>query len=67
MFMNLHGDIGYVQDKFYSKNNPLSNTWQYGYGVGLDFVTYYDIVVRLEYSINKQLQNGFFIHMSAGI
>ena len=60
-------DAGYVQDNFFGKGNPLTNSWQYGYGAGIDFVTYYDIVLRLEYSFNKQLQNGFFIHLSAGI
>jgi outer membrane protein assembly factor BamA len=67
MYLNLNGDGGYVQDQFYGKNNPLSNSWQYGYGIGLDLVTYYDIVLRLEYSFNKQKQSGLFIHMNAGI
>jgi hypothetical protein len=67
VYLTLNGDAGYVQDQFYGKKNFLSNSWQYGYGAGLDFVTYYDIVVRFEYTFNKQLQSGFFISMSAGI
>lgn len=67
VYLTLNGDAGYVQDQFYGKKNSLSNTWQYGYGMGLDFVTFYDIVVRFEYTFNKQLQSGFFISMSAGI
>jgi outer membrane protein assembly factor BamA len=66
-YLTLNGDAGYVQDQFYGKKNSLNNSWQYGYGVGLDFVTYYDIVVRFEYTFNKQKQSGFFISMSAGI
>lgn len=66
LLLNVYFDAGYVEDKFYFKNNPLSNSWQYGYGVGLDFVTYYDIVLRLEYSMNKLNQSGFFIHMTSG-
>ncbi|MDX2172556.1 MAG: POTRA domain-containing protein [Bacteroidota bacterium] len=65
-FANVFFDAGYVDDKLYYKNNSLVNKWQYGYGAGLDFVTYYDIVLRLEYSFNKQMQSGFFIHMTAG-
>lgn len=65
-FANVFFDAGYVDDKLYYKTNSLVNNWQYGYGAGLDFVTYYDIVLRLEYSFNKQLQSGFFIHMTAG-
>ncbi len=67
VYLTLNGDAGYVEDKFYGKKNPLSNSWQYGYGVGLDFVTFYDVVVRFEYTFNKQMQHGFFISMSAGI
>jgi outer membrane protein assembly factor BamA len=67
MYLNLNSDRGYVQDKFYGKNNPLTNAWQFGYGAGLDIVTYYDIVLRFEYSINKMGQSGLFIHMNAGI
>ena len=66
-YINLNFDAGYVQDNFYGKNNPLTNSWQYGYGVGIDLVTYYDIVIGLEYSFNKLMQNGFFLHLSAGI
>jgi hypothetical protein len=67
VYLNVNFDAGYVDDKFYGKKNPLTNSLQYGYGIGLDLVTYYDIVVRLEYSFNKLFQKGFFIHMSAGI
>jgi hypothetical protein len=44
----------------------LANSWQYGYGVGLDLITYYDFVMRMEYSINKMKQSGFFIHFASG-
>ena len=67
VYLTLNGDVGYVQDQFYGKKNSLSNSWQYGYGLGLDFVTYYDLVLRFEYTFNKQKQSGFFISMSAGI
>jgi hypothetical protein len=65
-FVNVFFDAGFVEDKFFYKNNSLVNSWQYGYGVGIDMVTYYDVVVRLEYSFNKQQQSGFFIHATVG-
>jgi outer membrane protein assembly factor BamA len=67
IYLNANFDAAYVEDRFYGSRNPLNNSYQYGYGLGLDFVTYYDIVLRFEYSVNRQLQSGFFIHMSAGI
>jgi hypothetical protein len=65
-FLNLFLDAAYVEDRFYYTNNPLNNQWQYGYGVGLDFITYYDVVLRFEYSFNRMQQSGFFIHMTSG-
>ncbi len=65
-FINVFFDAAFVEDKFHYQTNTLNNSWQYGYGLGIDFITYYDIVLRLEYSFNRQKQSGFFIHMSAG-
>lgn len=66
MFMNLHGDIGYVEDRFFQATNTLANTWQYGYGVGIDMISYYDVVLRLEYSLNRQNRGGFYVHLTSG-
>ncbi len=65
-FINVFIDAAYVEDKFYYKTNSLNNSMQYGYGLGLDFITYYDVVLRFEYSFNKQNQSGFFIHVASG-
>ncbi len=65
-FINVFFDAAYIEDKFYNSTNFLNNSWQYGYGVGLDFITYYDLVMRFEYSFNRQNQGGFFIHLSSG-
>jgi len=62
IFLNLFGDAGYVVDNINASINPLANELQYGYGLGLDFVSYYDIVIRLEGSINRQGIPAFYIH-----
>lgn len=62
LFLNAFADAGYVVDNINPSSNPLANAWQYSAGLGLDFVTYYDIVIRFEGSINKQGVPGFFIH-----
>ena len=66
-YLNANFDAGYVRDRQFKDVNPLANTWQYGYGVGLDYVTYYNLVFRIEYSFNKFGENGFFIHFTAPI
>lgn len=65
-FINVFFDAAYVEDQFYKRSNPLNNSWQYGYGAGLDLISYYDVVMRFEYSFNRQLQSGFFIHLTSG-
>ncbi|MBL0342404.1 MAG: hypothetical protein IPP71_16755 [Bacteroidetes bacterium] len=66
-YLNANFDFGYVRDRQFQKDNPLANEWQYGYGFGLDYVTYYNMVFRLEYSFNKFGENGFFLHFTAPI
>jgi outer membrane protein assembly factor BamA len=66
-YLNLYGDAAYAEDKQFSQNNPLTNSWLYGGGAGIDFVTYYDLVFRLDYSINRLGEYGFFLHFSAPI
>jgi len=66
-YINLFADAGYVNDLDYSKYNTLTNELQYSYGIGFDFVTYYDIVFRTEYSRNKQNESFLFFHLMAPI
>lgn len=60
-------DAGYVDSKVNQTNNFLTNTTLYGGGISLDFVSYYDMVLRIEYSINKLNERGLFIHFVAPI
>jgi outer membrane protein assembly factor BamA len=67
LYLNLFGDAAYSQDKEFPNTNSLTNSWLIGYGAGIDLLTYYDIVFRIEYSFNKLGQSGFFLHFSAPI
>jgi hypothetical protein len=67
IYLNLYTDLGYASDNRKNVYNPLSNEILIGYGIGLDFVTYYDFVVRFEYSFNKSGESGFFIHFMPSI
>ena len=69
LYLTAFADGGYVwQPQWVGlNNNKLPQTFLVGAGVGLDFVTYYDKVVRFEYAINKLGKSGIFIHFIAGI
>lgn len=58
----LHTDYGFVQDRYYAAGNPLSNQYLYGMGAGLDFCFYdYNLVLQLEYSINRLWEKDVFL------
>jgi len=66
-YLNIFTDFGYVQNNFSGAENSLSNQWLASFGLGLDFLTYYDTVIRLEFSVNKQRESGFFLHFTQPI
>ena len=62
----LHVDYGYVWDKYYYSGNKLNNAHMYAGGLGLDFAFYnYNILVQIEYTINRLLQNDVFLTVKA--
>ncbi|MBC7863175.1 MAG: hypothetical protein IAF38_09385, partial [Bacteroidia bacterium] len=60
LYVSGYADAAYVEDKKHFKDNPLSNSFLLGGGIGLDFVTYYDYVLRVEFSVNQLQQKGLF-------
>ncbi|MCF8218254.1 MAG: hypothetical protein K9I29_05140 [Bacteroidales bacterium] len=68
IFANVFYDAGYVAGSVQDERaNALTNTWQHGFGLGLDFVTYYDKVLRTELSWNHKGEYSLFFHMIAPI
>ena len=70
IYANLFFDAGYVSDEFETYkiyDNTLVNKMMYGTGAGIDFITYYDKVLRLDYSFNALGERGLFIHWKAAI
>jgi outer membrane protein assembly factor BamA len=63
IYMNLFVDAGYVNNEFPNPTNTMVNNWQFSAGVGLDFVTYYDKVFRIDYAINRYGEHGLFFHI----
>jgi outer membrane protein assembly factor BamA len=69
VYLTAFADAAYVwQPQWTEKyNNVLPETMLAGAGLGVDLVTYYDKVVRIEYAVNKSGKSGIFIHFIAGI
>lgn len=66
LYTNLFFDTGYVKSN-QEMLSALSNEFLYSGGIGIDFVTYYDKILRIEYSINKFGEHGIFFHLGAPI
>jgi outer membrane protein assembly factor BamA len=66
-YADLFADLGYIQNlnNKPEMGNTLDNTMLYGYGAGIDFVTYYDFVLRAEVALNKMGECGFFLHLNS--
>jgi len=66
LYMNIFFDAGYISSS-YNLNNYTLNEFLYSGGIGIDLVTYYDKVLRIEYSLNKFGEHGLFFHLGAPI
>lgn len=56
-----YGDAGYSYNPNANSsilNNRVLKTW----GAGIDILTFYDIVLKLEYSYNQLGKQGLFVH-----
>ena len=68
-YANLFFDFAYTWDVVIPDGftTRIANQWIYGTGIGIDFVTYYDKVLRLEWGVNGLGESGFFVHLVAPI
>lgn len=64
VYIKAFADFGYVENYAYYQeknlNTRLSNRLLTGGGFGLDFVTVYDLVIRMEYTFTQDDRNGGF-------
>jgi hypothetical protein len=61
LYAKVYGNAGYVYNPE-PGNNLLCNRMLYSAGVGLDVVTFYDFIVRFEWSFNQLGQNDLYLH-----
>ena len=60
-YVRVYTDMGYISDKNAARtNNQLANQFLYTTGIGIDIVSFYNLVLQFDYSINKQYERGFF-------
>lgn len=67
LYANVFFDCAYSWGVPENRLSPLDNRFIFGTGVGVDFVTYYDKVIRFEYGVNDMGETGLFIHLVAPI
>lgn len=69
VYLKAYADFGYTRNFTYYEeqldpvNTLFTNKLIAGTGIGLDFVTAYDGVLRVEYTLNRQGNHGFFFHI----
>ncbi len=61
LYLKLFADAGYAYHKYAGRSNSLSNTLLYTYGAGIDLVSVYDFVFRVEYSRNQLGREGLYL------
>jgi hypothetical protein len=65
LYLSLFGDLGYVGSTVAEQyNSRLANSWLFGGGVALDIATFYNVVGRISYSVNRQGQTGIFFNFT---
>jgi len=63
MYVNLYFDMGYVRNvRANFEKDFLSNRLIYGTGLGVDLVTFYNTIFRIDFSLNKSLEKNIFFH-----
>jgi hypothetical protein len=68
LYLKAHADAGYVWDRNQLPGNErLANQLLPGAGIGLDLVTFYNLVFRGEYSVNGRGERGFYLHFAADL
>ncbi len=63
-YLNWYVDVAYVDDFKHAEGNGLANQMLWGTGLGIDLVTYYDMVFRVDFSVNNLGEFGVYFHVA---
>lgn len=62
LYISAYSDLGYVRDDtFNNLDTYLKDRLLVGYGMGVNVITIYDFMLRMEYSFNHLGQGGFYL------
>lgn len=61
IFLKAYGDMGYAYTPAYKNGNTLNNTLLRTWGFGMDIVSIYDFVFKIEYSFNQLGKDGLYL------
>lgn len=67
LYATLYTDVGYALDQYFELNDNLQNKFLYGIGTGLDIVTYYNSVIRINYALNRLGQARLYINFTTDL
>ncbi len=65
VYATIFSDLGYTKNNENHFENSLANSMLWGRGLSIDYVTYYDKMLRIEFSINGLGEKGVFLHFSS--
>lgn len=64
-YLTSFADVGYANNQYPARSNTrLGNKWIAGAGLGLDVVTFYNLVGRVNYTFNGLGEKRFFFSLS---
>lgn len=61
IFLKAYGDLGYAYKPAPNSTNTLNNTLLRTWGLGMDIVSIYDFVFKIEYSFNQLGKDGLYL------
>ena len=68
LYLSMYGSAGYAYDgTFSNQDDTLKKKMLNGYGIGLNFLFIYDLLIRLEVSRNHLAETGFYLHATVPI
>lgn len=63
VYLTAFSDYGYAVNHRYNLTNSFANSLLVGYGTGVNFVAFYDRILRAEVAMNRENRTGLYLHL----